>query len=731
VTQPITQHSGRLRKAALVLITAFCALAGVGHGAIPDNDNFATPIALAGTNVTATGSNVGATLEPGELDPSFEGGRSVWWRWTAPADGAVTMTTAASNFDTMLAAYTGDALNNLTLVAFNDDRNDTNTSIITFNVLAGTVYQISVDGSIGTAGNIVLRLTLGPAEPPPANDHFANRAVITGSQANVSASNVGATREPAEPVHADALSFNSVWWSWTAPSSGGLTLTTEGSSIDTVLGVYTGNSISNLVFVAANEDDYLPLLSETSALSRVTFNVTAGTTYHIAVDGYEGESGVIGLELALGSQFAPPANDNFANRAVMTGSPVTGSNVGASFEAVGADFEQGEPLHVSLGGKSVWWTWTAPSSGGLELTTTRSTFDTTLAVYTGTNLTNLVFVAGADDDPWGQGRQSGVTFNATAGTTYQIAVDGWDGAAGEIQLQFRLGNPFAVPPNNNFADRTLLTGSNITVSSFNDGATLEPQERLHNDSYGGKSVWWSWVSPGPGIVTVDTIGSRFDTTLAVYTGSALANLTEIASDDDGAPNYNSTVTFYTKSGVTNQIAVDGYDGAPGNIRLSVAFTAASYHLTVTTNPMSGGTVNVNPPADQNGKYAPGSVVTLTGTPAVGHVFSGWTGSLSTSNNPFSLTMNSDKNLIAGFSLAPAPLRLLAHSPQSPASIRTDGFRFRLTSATDSLVVIDYSTDLRNWTALQTNQVAGGPGLEIKDFGASNDWSRFYRARPVQ
>jgi hypothetical protein len=725
MTHPITQHHGSLRKAALFLITAFCAVAAVGHGAIPDNDNFATRIALVGTNVTTTGSNVGATLEPGERDPSFEGGRSVWWTWTAPANGAVTITTAGSDFDTMLAAYTGDTLSNLTPMTFNDDRDPTNASIVTFNVAAGTVYQISVDGSISTAGNIVLHLTLGPTQPPPANDNFVNRAPMTGSSVNVSGSNVGATREPAEPFHADVLGFNSVWWSWTAPSSGGLTLTTEGSSFDTVVGVYTGSSISNLVFVAGNEDDYLPLLNETSALSRVTCNVTAGTTYQIAVDGFEGESGAIRLQLALGSPFPPPANDNFANRAVITGTPanLAGSNVGASFE-------RGEPLHVKLGGKSVWWTWTAPSSGGLELTTARSTFDTVLAVYMGTNLTNLVLVAGADDDPWGGGRQSGVTFNATVGTTYQIAVDGWDGASGEIELHFRLGNPFAVPPNDNFANRILLTGSAITVSGLNDGATLEPEERFHNDSYGGKSVWWSWVAPGPGIVTVDTIGSRFDTTLAVYTGSALANLTEIASDDDGAPNYNSTTTFYTRSGVTYQIAVDGYDGAPGNIRLSVGFTPASYNLAVTTNPTNGGTVNVNPPPDQNGKYAPGSVVTLTANPAAGSSLSGWTGSISTSNNPFSLTMNSDKALTAGFFSVAAP-RLIAYWPQSSASIQTAGFRFLLTSQTDSRCVIEYSTDLRNWTPLQTNQVPPGPGTEISDRGAINNASRLYRARRVQ
>src|SRR5215470_4622860 len=48
---------------------------------------------------------------------------------------------------------------------------------------------------------------------------------------------------------------------------------------------------------------------------------------------------------------AAPANDNFANGIVTSGS-ATGSNVGATKEAW-------EPLHAgNAGGKSVWWFWT-------------------------------------------------------------------------------------------------------------------------------------------------------------------------------------------------------------------------------------------------------------------------------------------------------------------------------------------------------------------------------------
>src|SRR5262249_41783113 len=153
----------------------------------------------------------------------------------------------------------------------------TNTSTVKFNVLAGTAYQIAVDGAIGAAGNIVLKLALGATQPPPVNDNFADRIMITGTHlSNVTGSNVGATQEPGEPFHADNVGLKSAWWTWTAPASGGVTLTTQGSSFDTVLGVYTGNSVSNLVFVAGNDEDPL---SSFGLTSRVTFNATTGTTY--------------------------------------------------------------------------------------------------------------------------------------------------------------------------------------------------------------------------------------------------------------------------------------------------------------------------------------------------------------------------------------------------------------------------------------------------------------------
>jgi hypothetical protein len=55
-------------------------------------------------------------------------------------------------------------------------------------------------------------------------------------------------------------------------------------------------------------------------------------------------------------------------------------------------------------------------------------------VYNGTSLTGLSTVASNDDDPAGGTLTSAVTFNAVAGQTYWIAVDGYNGATGNITL---------------------------------------------------------------------------------------------------------------------------------------------------------------------------------------------------------------------------------------------------------------------------------------------------------
>src|SRR5258705_316553 len=83
------------------------------------------------------------------------------------------------------------------------------------------------------------------------------------------------------------------------------------------------------------------------------------------------------------------------------------------------------PLHCGIaGGASEWFAWQCPTNGTAVINTDGSSFDTVLAVYIGPgdSYSTLSNVA-CDNNSGTNGRTSRVTFAATSGTIYFIAVD--------------------------------------------------------------------------------------------------------------------------------------------------------------------------------------------------------------------------------------------------------------------------------------------------------------------
>jgi len=294
-------------QASLFAFFAFFAVNSFAQ--TPPNDQFNNRFILSGTNISVTGSNIGATKQNREPDHAGNvGGASVWWSWTAPTNGDLTITTDGSTntdgseLDTLLGIYTGSSVSALSLVVSNDDQVPGLfvTSRVRFQAIKGTNYQIAVDGfNDGTGadtGSITLNLVF-ISEPilRPPNDSFTNRISLSGASTTTNGSNVEATREPGEPLHADQMGDTSVWWSWTAPANDPVTITTAGSDFDTLLAVYTGPSVSNLTVVASNDDT-----DPTNGVltSSVSFTPATGQNYGIAVDGFDGASGLISLRIA-------------------------------------------------------------------------------------------------------------------------------------------------------------------------------------------------------------------------------------------------------------------------------------------------------------------------------------------------------------------------------------------------------------------------------------------------
>ena len=395
---------------------------GNGGGNRASPDDFASATAIGGASGRSEASSVGADKESGEPDHAGDdGGASVWWTWTAPATGPVTFDTSGSDFDTLLAVYTGSSVSRLTEVASNDDSGGNAWSGVRFSAQQGRAYHIAVDGWDGDSGVIVLNWQSASGS---GDDDFASATAISGASGRREGTNVGAGIESGEPRHSGDDGGASVWWTWTAPAAGIVTFDTLGSDFDTLLAVYTGASLKRLVEVGSNDD-----ASKTTYQSAVRFNAQRGKAYHVAVDGYGGATGAIVLNW---QSVSGNGADAFRSRGALTGA--SGRRDGSN---VGAGIETGEPNHAgNSGGASVWWTWTAPATGEVTFDTRGSSFDTLLAVYTGTSLNRLTPVA-SNDDAGSGGRQSEVSFRAQQGRTYHVVVDGYGGATGAVVLNWR------------------------------------------------------------------------------------------------------------------------------------------------------------------------------------------------------------------------------------------------------------------------------------------------------
>ncbi len=300
------------------------------------NDNFAGATDITSTS-SATADVTLASVEATEPDPdplgfAYGAGRSLWYRWTAPATGyysAIVDTTASTTaWSPLVAVYIGNTLSALTLKDQGEmegfypaDYDDGSTltpasrlrSEATFDAVAGQVYRIQVasravnDQFVGEQGQFELSVI---SAVRPTNDDFASASDLgSGTTATDRSSLFGATRQTGEQQHLAAIGGGgntaSIWWKWIAPSAGAVNVDLRGSGGSTVLAVYRAPSIpatlGALVLVGGNDDfNY----SDYAYTSSYAFTAVAGTTYYFAVSGYSLGSS-ISIHLGTGSPRAP------------------------------------------------------------------------------------------------------------------------------------------------------------------------------------------------------------------------------------------------------------------------------------------------------------------------------------------------------------------------------------------------------------------------------------------
>jgi hypothetical protein len=558
---------GSLLAAALICL-AFAANAL----AAPANDDFANAQAIS-LDAPVSGMNFEATKETGEPDHAGNaGGHSLWYSWTAPRTEKIGVTLPCqfgSEFSLLMGVYTGTAVDALTPVASSQGLNVSCGPFIEpqqleFEAQAGVEYKIAIDGKNGTIGSFSFEM-----QGAPLNDDFGDAKTIAAEPPEYThGTTLRATAEPGEPDHAGEPAAHSVWFDWTPAKSGPVIISTceISSHLDSVLAVYTGSSLNALTPVASNDDALIPSLGIECGLgnSEVRLEAVAGTEYKIAVGGAGGTVGGFNLRFR-----GRPANDSFATPTVLPANRNSSSGSGTTNQLATA--EAGEPNHAGVPAEhSVWFSWTPTESGPVRVSACsfpEGQVESVTAVYTGSAVHALTPVASSAGEshltcgPEGSEAQ----FEATAGVTYRIAVDGKNGSEGNFQLDME-----GPTINDSFAHaQSLGTGTSGWNGGNNRRATLEPGEPDHAGDSVGHSLWFSWTPATSGPVTVSACPSGAFSgapTLAVYTGSAVSALTPVAADGGGGSYCGaeaSQVEFEASAGTEYKIAVDATGGGGG------------------------------------------------------------------------------------------------------------------------------------------------------------------------
>ena len=345
-----------------------------------------------------------------------------------------------------------------------------------------------------------------------------------------------------------------------------MTITTCGSSIDTVLAVYTGTTFASLHQEASNDND-TTRCGAGSVTSRVVLDAQDDTDYRIAVGGRDGAEGSFSLVVD------PPGNDDVEDAITLTGARVSteGSLYAATYQSADVD---------RYGQGSVWYRWTPAESGVAKIDTCGSATYAVPRIYSagGTHLATGEGLAGC-------GSGYAISRNVTAGTTYLISVDG-----GYSYYSSNFVLRINAPAHDLFSDPQQLTGVDDSVSADTTGASKDAYEPVPENRTAVHSLWYTWTPSEQGVVTLSTCGSSIAAEPVVYENyyssiSYLYATTSVTSACTGGAT-GREVIFNVVVGRTYRIAVDAPGGVTGAFTMSLhqAFDVQAPHTELTSKP---------------------------------------------------------------------------------------------------------------------------------------------------
>ncbi len=564
----------------------------------------------------------------------------------------------------------------------------------------------------------------------PFEDQFVERRTVTGVNVVGLGSNLTASIETGEPQHAGKVVGKTLWLSW-RPLLGGIAkIRTLGSTFDTVVAVYTGESLSTLVPVAADDD------GGGFGTSAVAFNAVAGTEYHIAIAGYNGAAGLISLILncEITGQRLPVITTHPEGKTVPPGNDVV-----LSVEASGTDlgyqwFRDGVALADASGPQLL-----IPAVGQRQVGVYHVKVTSGSRSVLSKSASLQLFIPGPGEvfqDVRAEDKLTDLLrsiFGTLLPNDGSLIVDGIARSPSALSTSKPVKSSKYPPGGARPGIQSTARGYTGTHIFSTYGSSSQAGEPNHCDHPGGASEWVGYEAPEGGLLVLDTAGSNFDTILAVYTGSgsSFESLQPVACDDNGGSDgETSRVTFNVEAGTTYFIAIDGMNGQWGTVVLN-------YNL------LQSPTITLQP---TDCIVDPGSSVSLqiavSGRPAPqlqwilnGQVLASATNTTLTLDD-IAAADEGAYQLLAQNPAGEAASTLASVLISAPLKLQSMGLdsskmaRFRLVGVHSRTYLVQASTNLTNWTTIATNYTDTGI-ISFLDCAATNHACRFYRAVPVE
>lgn len=320
LTFSFVTHLFRMNIRILLFAFAVLLCTKATYAQVPANDDpcAAIPLTVGATCTYATYTNANATATAGVPAPgcaSYSGG-DVWFTFTVPASGAVTIDGIQGVItDGGMAVYSATACNGTFTLIQCDDDNSTN-GLMPFLNIAGqtpgaTLYIRFWEYGNNNNGTFGICVTGFTPPTPPANDNPCSAIAVTvNNSCNYTQyTNANATTTAGIPAPGCAnYAGGDVWFSFVVPASGNVSLdASTGVITDGGMAVYSATACNGTFTLIQCDDDnsangLMPALNLTG--------LAPGATMYVRFWEYGGDNnGTFGLCVFDNSLPPPPPNN--------------------------------------------------------------------------------------------------------------------------------------------------------------------------------------------------------------------------------------------------------------------------------------------------------------------------------------------------------------------------------------------------------------------------------------